>query len=70
MPEAQLLSLGDRLLSVSDIAEALGRSPQAIYDLRHRGVLPPALRIGARLYWLREDVEKWLQESREEVTTP
>lgn len=67
MPEAQLLSFSDRLLSVSDIADVLGVSSKAVYDLRHRRVLPPALKIGGKVFWLAEDFESWLQSSREEV---
>ena len=65
MPEAQLHSFTDRLLSVSAIADVLGRSEKAVYDLKYRRVLPPAVRIGGRIYWIAEDIEAWLQACKE-----
>jgi predicted DNA-binding transcriptional regulator AlpA len=53
------------LVSVTAIAEILGRSEKAIYDLKYRGVLPPPVRLGGSLYWLAEDIESWLQANRE-----
>ena len=67
MSVARHLSFEGRLLDVHALAALLGRSPQAIYDLRHRGQLPSAVKIGGRIAWLVEDVEDWLQYSKEVV---
>lgn len=66
MPDVRHSSFQDRLISVTDIAQILGRTEKAIYDLKYRRVLPPPVRIGGRIYWLSEDLEAWLQENREE----
>lgn len=55
----------ERMLSVGQFAHVLGRTSKAIYDLRHRGSLPPAVHVGGKLYWFAEDVEAWLQEQKE-----
>jgi predicted DNA-binding transcriptional regulator AlpA len=53
-----------KLLTVSDLADILGRSPTTIRAGIHRNPasLPPPLNIpGSRLLrWRREDVERWL----------
>jgi predicted DNA-binding transcriptional regulator AlpA len=67
MSVARHHSFEDRLVDVQALAVLLNRSPQAIYDLRHRGLLPAALRIGSRIAWLSEDIETWLQNSKEVV---
>jgi predicted DNA-binding transcriptional regulator AlpA len=55
------------LVGVDALAEVLDRTPKAIYDLKHRGVLPPAVRIGGRIYWFADDIEAWLQACKEVV---
>jgi hypothetical protein len=39
-------SFQDGLVSVVVLADVLGRSPKAVYDLKYRKVLPPAVRVG------------------------
>jgi predicted DNA-binding transcriptional regulator AlpA len=58
-------SFQDGLVSVVVLADVLGRSPKAVYDLKHRGLLPPAIRIGGRIYWLASDIEMWFEEQKE-----
>ena len=57
----------DGLISVETLAEVLHKTPKAVHDLRYRRLLPPAVRIGGRIFWLAEDIEAWVQE-RKEVT--
>ena len=55
----------DGLIGVPELADVLGTSRKAVYDLRHRRILPPAVRIGGRVYWLAEDIEAWVQGQKE-----
>jgi predicted DNA-binding transcriptional regulator AlpA len=57
----------DGLIGVEALAAILGRSPKAVYDLKYRKMLPPAVRIGGRIYWISEDIEAWLQASKEVI---
>ena len=54
-------------MGVDALAETIQRTPKAVYDLKYRGVLPPAVRIGGRFFWFAEDIEAWLQASKEVV---
>lgn len=51
-----------QLLTVDDLAELLSTTPQGVYNLRHRGAGPRALRLGKELRFRREDVDAWLDE--------
>lgn len=55
-----------RLLDVADLAGHLHKTRQAIYMLRHKGELPPAIVIGRVLYWRQSDIDAWI-ESKVEV---
>jgi excisionase family DNA binding protein len=55
---------GTALLSVEDAARLLRTSPRAVYIMAGRGVLPGVIRIGRRLLVRREDLVRWLDESR------
>ena len=57
----------DGLVAVETLAEVLHKTPKAIYDLKYRKVLPPAVRIGGRIYWIAEDIEAWVLASKEVV---
>jgi predicted DNA-binding transcriptional regulator AlpA len=56
-----------RLLGVNELAVLLHRSPRAIYHLRERGVLPPAIRVGKTILWPADEILLWLDSNREEV---
>jgi predicted DNA-binding transcriptional regulator AlpA len=58
-----------RLLSAVDFADRLHTTPGAIYTARHRGDLPPAIKVGKRVLWRESDVERWLDERREVLET-
>jgi predicted DNA-binding transcriptional regulator AlpA len=61
------MTLPARLLRVEDLARLLGKSPEAVRVQRHRNpeLLPPAIKIGNRVYFDPRDVEAWLAERRE-----
>lgn len=56
----------EKLLTVADLAEILGRSTGTIKNQHSKNPsrLPPVCRIpgAGRLLWRREDVERWLQQ--------
>jgi excisionase family DNA binding protein len=52
-----------RLLTTADLAELLGMTRTAIYNMRHRGGGPRWIRIDKRSVRYRpEDVDAWLEE--------
>jgi predicted DNA-binding transcriptional regulator AlpA len=52
------------ILNVPTLAEMLGMTPQSLYARRCRDPesLPQAIRVGRRLIWRHETVERWLIE--------
>lgn len=56
------------LLDVRQVADLLGVTPKAVYQLRHRSTLPPAIKWGNTLRWFRVDIESWLDQKRERGT--
>jgi predicted DNA-binding transcriptional regulator AlpA len=61
------MTLPARLLRTEDLARLLGKSPEAVRVQRHRDpeLLPPAIKIGNRVYFDPRDVEAWIADSRE-----
>jgi predicted DNA-binding transcriptional regulator AlpA len=55
------------LISVDALAAMLHKTPRGVYNLKYRNVLPPAVRVGGRIFWLAADIEAWLQASKEVV---
>lgn len=57
-----VVSLPDpgRLLTTEEAADRLRCSPQALYNLRHRGEAPRAFRRGRRLLWPERDLNAWV----------
>ena len=51
-------------LTADDTAELLRTSRKAIYSMAHRGELPGVTRIGRRLLIRRDDLLRFLDESR------
>lgn len=64
---ARFFAFQDGLVGVLALADLLGKTPKAVYDLKYRGLLPPAIRIGGTIYWLAEDIEEWIAENKEVV---
>ena len=52
------------LLTVVDLAALLRTTKKAIYSMVERGQLPGVTRIGRRLMFRRNDLLRWLDESR------
>jgi len=51
-------------LKAEDLAEILRTTTKAIYAMAARGSLPGTTRIGRRLLFRRDDLVRWLNESR------
>ena len=52
------------LLTTADLATLLRTTKKAIYSMVERGQLPGVTRIGRRLMFRRNDLLRWLDESR------
>ncbi len=52
------------MLTADETAELLRKSRKAIYLMVSRGQLPGVTRIGRSLLFCRDDVIRWLDESR------
>ena len=55
------------LMTLAEMARVLGRTPVALRTIRARDPqrLPPAIKLGNRLYWRPETVRQWLSEHEE-----
>ena len=52
-------------LRISDLSKKLaGRSKSSLYRDIKNGQLPNPIRIGARLYWIEEEVDDYLETRR------
>jgi excisionase family DNA binding protein len=57
----------ERLLTTRDVADMLSVSAATIHSWRYHGQpCPPAILIGNRLRFRREDVEAWIAEQSEQ----
>ena len=52
------------LLTADEVAAWLKTSRKAIYAKAERGSLPGATYVGRRLYFLRADLLKWVEQGR------
>lgn len=50
----------ERLLSVAEVASYLGVPVKTLYQWRHKGVGPRAMRVGRHLRYRRSELERWL----------
>lgn len=50
----------ERLLSIDELAEYLGKPKGTLYQWRYQGEGPPAIRVGRGLRYRASDVEAWL----------
>lgn len=55
----------DRLLDLDDMCRLFGLSAEAVYNRRHRGDFPPAIKVGASLRWTPLEVGEWLAAHRD-----
>jgi len=52
----------DSFLTVSEAADLLRTTPQAVYQWRRRRQGPPGALVGARLLFRREDLIRWVED--------
>jgi len=55
----------DVLLDLEETAEFFRVSPETVKYLRSQGRFAPAIKIGRRVMWLREDLLRWRDQQRE-----
>jgi predicted DNA-binding transcriptional regulator AlpA len=53
----------DDLLTVKQVSGMLGCSPQALYNLRHRGAGPKSFMLAGRIRYRRGAVRDWITEA-------
>jgi helix-turn-helix protein len=53
--------------TIEDVAVYLSRSVEAVRKMRKLNHLPPAYRVGKRLYWKREDFISWFEGHLEDL---
>ena len=53
--------MDSKLMSVTEVAEYFGVPKRVLYNLRHRGDGPKAVRIGRELRFDPADILAWLQ---------
>lgn len=56
--------MSDKLLTQSETAELLRRSPRQLEQWRWLGEGPPYLRVGRRILYRESDLEAWLDGCR------
>jgi excisionase family DNA binding protein len=59
----------DKLISVKQVAETLGRSERQIWRMVQDGELPCAVRMGHSSRWFWSDIEGYLQKLKEQRNT-
>ena len=60
---------GKRLLPAHEAAEHIGIAPQTLAKLRWSGESPPYHKIGRKVVYDRDELEKWLKERRRRSTS-
>lgn len=55
-----------RYLTVDQLAERLGLSPNAVYIMNHRGTGPRPTKLGRRVRYTLADVETWERQQQHE----
>lgn len=68
-PENTLNHLAKDIMSVDDLRAFLPNNPSrsAIYGLTHRKRIPFHKPTGRHIYFLREEIEKWISEKRSDI---
>lgn len=54
----------ESLISVGEMGRILGKSAPAIRQMRWRGGLPDAIKIGKKLFWSESDIKRFLKECK------
>ena len=55
----------DRILNSDEFATYLGITKGALYQLKHKGALPPAIRVGNTLRWKESTILAWMDQNTE-----
>ena len=58
---SSLSALPPALLDVKSVASRLGCSPRHVWRMRDKGVLPPAVELGALVRWNSESLDDWIR---------
>jgi excisionase family DNA binding protein len=53
--------MGERLLTIAELAGYLNVPIGTLYQWRHKGFGPVGMRVGGHVRYRRRDVEKWLE---------
>lgn len=54
----------DQIITPEQVAELLKVPVGTLYAWRHKGIGPPAARVGRHLRYRRRDVEEWFENQR------
>ena len=54
------MKANNNLISAEDVAKLLQFTVGSIYRMARRGAIPAPLRIGGRLRWSRDELERWI----------
>lgn len=57
-------------MSISEVAQMLGVSRYTIWKWARAGLLPVPVRIGGRQYYLKSEMEVWVEERKAERYPP
>jgi predicted DNA-binding transcriptional regulator AlpA len=60
--------MSESLLTVEELADWIGKTPKAVYDLRYRGdpgALPLSIEVGGSVRYDPADVREWLDGQRQ-----
>ena len=56
----------ERLLTIEEVSQQLGIAVQTLYRWRSDGTdMPQAIKIGGRLRWRQEEVDRWILEKEQ-----
>jgi excisionase family DNA binding protein len=55
------MSEHDRLMTLQEVAEYLGKPPQTLYMWRTRGDGPRSYRVGRHVRYRKPEVDEWLE---------
>ena len=58
--EGEMTSSNVSLMTLTEVAARLRRTPDAVRAMVTRGQIVRPTKIGARLFWAEEDLEAWL----------
>jgi len=61
--------LAKAVFNVNELAEVLGSTPAAIHahlSRKNFDAVPPPIRLGRRLVWVKAEVEQWLRQRIDE----